>query len=743
MSTVDLNFSHRRSYLSSEILLKENYYYALNIDEHSLFLRYQTLYYLKNLLSTCEEKIPVQDEIKFFTSFFDKPISDELYNTIYDKSKELDEEMESDPENRDWQSVTGKLHTYLKTQIKSFINIQLDILSIDDNTISKKIKNISDTFKLNLTEQKVLTYEYIYENHEVFSSFIDSNSAKQHYKTFSITSFKSVAKLLNIPVQDIGKAYSKIIKFNLFDDDTNIAPELSSSINGYSDEPLLQKYYNEYKNPVLPIEYFSFENNESDIIKSLLTNKSQTKGIKILFYGKPGTGKTEFARSILRNLEYTAYQLNQPEDNGKNKDISFRLRALNAYENSYDHETSCMIIDEADEFVSTRNNVFTSFNDNQKGKLNIFLDESITNQIWITNSVSGMDDSTMRRFDYCLYFPDLSKKQKIKVWENILNEYNIGTLCNDEILSELSGKYECNAGNIRNAICNYMRVDRTLKDTEIFQKIINASMQSYMKLKNPLKSGIQQENAITSKYSESILNIRGDIKDYISIIDNFNEQWKTGECEIKNMNILMYGPPGTGKTEFAKYISRHLGRKLIIKSPSDMLSKWVGGTEQNIAESFYTAESEDGILFIDETDSLLRSRDKAEHSWESTQVNELLMRMENFKGIFISATNRFETLDPAVIRRFNIKIEFDYLTIEGVINLFGIYFNDFSLDILSAETEQKLKKLTHLTPADFKVVHQKTFFMNKSSVNANLIVDMLSEECRLKEGFLTRKIGFC
>ena len=67
------------------------------------------------------------------------------------------------------------------------------------------------------------------------------------------------------------------------------------------------------------------------------------------------------------------------------------------------------------------------------------------------------------------------------------------------------------------------------------------------------------------------------------------------------MNLLMFGPPGTGKTEFVKHLGKELDRKVLVMKGSDLLSKYVGESEQNIAKAFQRAETEHVIC-----DSLLR-----------------------------------------------------------------------------------------------------------------------------------------
>ena len=79
---------------------------------------------------------------------------------------------------------------------------------------------------------------------------------------------------------------------------------------------------------------------------------------------------------------------------------------------------------------------------------------------------------------------------------------------------------------------------------------------------------------------------------------------------------------------------------------------------QNIAKAFSEAEQKGAILVLDEVDSFLQDRSGAYHSWEVTQVNEMLTQMESFQGIFIATTNFMTNLDKASIRRFDMKIEF-------------------------------------------------------------------------------------
>jgi hypothetical protein len=126
--------------------------------------------------------------------------------------------------------------------------------------------------------------------------------------------------------------------------------------------------------------------------------------------------------------------------------------------------------------------------------------------------------------------------------------------------------------------------------------------------------------------------------------------------------LCFYGAPGTGKTALAEHIARSLDRPLLVKQASDLMSKFVGETEQNMAAMFREAEAEKAVLLLDEADSFLQDRRGAQRTYEVTEVNEMLQGMERFAGIFVCTTNLLDRIDQAALRRFTFKIKFKPLT---------------------------------------------------------------------------------
>jgi SpoVK/Ycf46/Vps4 family AAA+-type ATPase len=127
-------------------------------------------------------------------------------------------------------------------------------------------------------------------------------------------------------------------------------------------------------------------------------------------------------------------------------------------------------------------------------------------------------------------------------------------------------------------------------------------------------------------------------------------------------SILLHGPPGTGKTLLAQNCATACGFKFLTCQPANLLSKWTGGLEKQMAMSFKCArQNSPAVLFFDEFDSIGSSRGKLENdpaarrlltTW-LVQMNEM-KRMDNI--VVIAATNRPEDLDPAVLRRFDVVL---------------------------------------------------------------------------------------
>ena len=210
---------------------------------------------------------------------------------------------------------------------------------------------------------------------------------------------------------------------------------------------------------------------------------------------------------------------------------------------------------------------------------------------------------------------------------------------------------------------------------------------------------------------------------------------RTGEGRL-----CLYGPPGTGKTAFGRHIAEALGKPLLVKRASDILSPYVGMAEKNIAAMFREADLEHAVLLLDEADSLLQDRRGAQRSWELTQVNEMLTQMESFHGIFIASTNLMDSLDEAAMRRFDVKVRFDYLSKAQAQEMLERLASKLEI-ILTAESDerQRIARLS-LTPGDFAAVERGARLHRPATPNE--LVNRLLSVRPQGSGKLSSPIGF-
>ena len=174
---------------------------------------------------------------------------------------------------------------------------------------------------------------------------------------------------------------------------------------------------------------------------------------------------------------------------------------------------------------------------------------------------------------------------------------------------------------------------------------------------------------------------------------------RLADLDERRFSLCLQGPPGTGKSAFVRYLAERLGLEVIQKRASDLMSMWVGETEQQIAAAFAEARDAGAFLVFDEADSLLADRRHARHSWEVSQVNEMLTWMESHPLPFACTTNFGEHLDPATLRRFVFKVTLDYLTPVQAETAFQDYF--------ALTPPAELSVLSALTPGDFAVVRRR------------------------------------
>ncbi len=203
--------------------------------------------------------------------------------------------------------------------------------------------------------------------------------------------------------------------------------------------------------------------------------------------------------------------------------------------------------------------------------------------------------------------------------------------------------------------------------------------------------------------------------------------------------LCLYGPPGTGKTSFGHWLAHEIGQPLHLQKASDLLSSYVGVTEQKIARTFERATQDGAVLLIDEVDSFLRDRTQTRHSWEVTQINEMLTQIESFPGILIASTNLITQLDPASMRRFDIKLHFGYLLPEQAGRLLVSYCRNLGLPQPTPADLRLATTLATSAPGDFAAIARQHRFQPFRNAHSLLMAVIAESELKVQS---TRQIGF-
>ena len=467
-------------------------------------------------------------------------------------------------------------------------------------------------------------------------------------------------------------------------------------------------------NASISLSDFAFLGPVPELLKTLLNNaiKTKQKGVNILLYGKPGTGKTEFAKSLSEATGESLYSICDGENIDKEPTREERLASLKISDYVLSKSKGILLFDEAEDIFDNMN--FIREKKSSKVFINRFLENNIHPIIWTTNNIDCMDKAYIRRFTYLVPFKNPDKKVREKIWQKTISEN--GLVLAEEDIKALSEEYQLPPAIITSAVRSAKLVNGGAFEIKCALAMYEKAMDCHYNMKKS-----QQEISFNPK----LLNADTDMEQLAE---------RLCQANLRAFSLCLYGVSGTGKSAYARYIAEKLGMNVVEKKASDLLSGLVGETEKNIARAFMEAKDKQSLLIFDEADSFLQDRNLAVRSWETTQVNEMLTQMESHPLPFVCTTNLMEKIDKASLRRFTFKIKYDYLTSEQVVQAFKHFFG-------REISQEKVQNLTFLTPGDFAVVNKKIKILGLDYIKD--IVDLLQEEMDSKgEKSTSLKMGF-
>ena len=504
-----------------------------------------------------------------------------------------------------------------------------------------------------------------------------------------------------------------------------------AQIRDLPDARLTRLFYRPAQAATLALEDYAHLDAEISTLLTLLRDALDNRrpGVNLMLYGPPGTGKTELASLLATLLNAELAAIAESESHSMHSP-SKRLGKLMACQRALaKQEDALVLFDEAEDCICrrqgpTQTDGFPISRETiSKGALTRLLETNPRPVIWISNDIGEMDPALQRRFTQLVRMASPGPTHKRRLVDRHLADLDLS----EDFRRRLAQVRPLSPAMLCAAADAARRCDGNGKTAEA---LIAQNLEGRLEALGHTDR-LQPDNAPRLPWRAECLRASMDVAGLI-------EQIRPGSAA----RICLYGAPGTGKTAWGRALAEKLEQPLMVRQASELMSPFVGITEQLIAEAFREAERDQAVLLIDEADSFLADRNQAQANWQVTEVNQFLASMEQYQGIFVATTNLLERLDQAAMRRFDFRVRFEALDADGIALLLSDLGNDLHMALPPADDiARKVACLEQVTPGDISALHRRLSIL-RSRPDIDALVEMLREEVNYKLP-MARPIGFC
>ncbi|MES2398720.1 MAG: ATP-binding protein [Pseudomonadota bacterium] len=639
--------------------------------------------------------------------------------------------------------------------------------------VEKNIDALANLLQLNRAERALLLYgtlaRYQRDLRSLLVEFKVNNAPEAYAAIADVAGVKApeVAEALRAGsrLERIGMVENLISEHNITDlaDLMKVSEKLPPVLmREYRDQnELMAVFTRPAARSELGLNDFAFVQEDADVLVSLLRNAvaGKEQGVNVLLYGPPGTGKTELAKVVVQAAGLDLFEVEYADRDGNSLSGRDRYRSLQIAQVFLKGSThSALLFDEVEDvfppisseaaqLLARSEQMPAPVNGSVNGKawVNQILESNTVPTLWVTNRIEQIDPAFRRRFAYHLELRSPPPGAR----EGVVRKTLEGVQVSEAFIAKLTARKGLTPAQIRTAV-RFARL-ASAPEEKMDAQVDAADMQAIFEGGRPalLESLIERQlkNADVALGNKEQTRGRRSVTTYDLGMLNVESRFEVPRIveALKSRghgSLCFYGAPGTGKTALAEHIAKALDQPLIIKQASDLMSKYVGETEQNMAAMFKEAELEKAVLLLDEADSFLQDRRGAQRTYEVTEVNEMLQGMERYAGIFICTTNLLESLDQAALRRFTFKIKFKPLTAEQRETMFVTEALAGDAALLTPELRTRLAQLAQICPGDFAAVKRQTDIL-AATFTADEFMSQLEAEHRIKpEVRESRSMGF-
>ncbi len=259
-----------------------------------------------------------------------------------------------------------------------------------------------------------------------------------------------------------------------------------------------------------------------------------------------------------------------------------------------------------------------------------------------------------------IFCPEPRRSEQPALWRSALSS-RLSDAQLEEAVQYVSSSYCLTPGEIVNTIdATTARLGNTRIDGESLSETLRLTRGRELEGLADLKpTPLGLDDIILSADSRRMID---EILNYARYSELVRHDWGFARMNAGgSLSVLFSGPPGTGKTLTAGVLAHELRRALYVVDISRVVDKYIGETEKRLAKIFDHAQQSQAILLFDEADSLFAKRTSVKSSndrYANLEVNYLLQRLESYNGISILTTNLASSLDEALARRIQFKLEF-------------------------------------------------------------------------------------
>lgn len=435
-------------------------------------------------------------------------------------------------------------------------------------------------------------------------------------------------------------------------------------------------------------------------------------GVNILLYGAPGTGKTEFCKVLADQVGGNLFAVGEVDEYGNEPIRSERIDALRLADKlAARHGNAVLLFDEMEDILQNGDRVLGDLHQSRRAGSKVFfnrmLEQNKVPVLWTANAIYEFDPAFLRRMTFALELRLPPARTRARLWSGLARREGLD-LPADEAM-RLAQRHRVAPSLMTGAVSAVATAAGNTED-------LNFVMTTLARPTRP-------DAGTAERPAPELLNADSDLAALERAVLRLDAP--------RDFSLCLYGPPGTGKSAYARHLAALMGMDVMVRRGSDLLSKYVGETEQLVAAAFQEARQDERFLIIDEAEGFLWQRGGASRSWEVSMVNELLVAMEEHRLPLACTTNHIEAIDPAALRRFTFKVKFDFMTAAQAAHAYRRFFG--------RDAPPALADLPGLTPGDFAAVAKKLRLIGSGS-DAD-ILRLLEQEVSLKR-LPAHRIGF-